>query len=45
MRSDFYETRYVYQRGIKDAPKKIGSDMCMHASTMHIKVHARFYVW
>ncbi len=44
MRSDFYETWYDYQGGIKDAPQKIGIDKCMHASVNSINVHAGFYI-
>ena len=28
-----------------DAPNKIGSDMCMPASAMHINMHTHFYIW
>ena len=30
---------------IKDAPKKIGNNLCMHASAMHIYVHAHFFIF
>ena len=38
--SDFHKTLNEHGVGIKDAPKKIGSDMCMYASAMRMNVHA-----
>ena len=42
MTSDFDESWYDIQVGIKDGPKMFGSDICMHMHATYINVHAHF---